>query len=318
MPSPSTSAPTSPTRSLEGRAADPVEPLLRGDELGLPPGPGDRRAAGADRRGAGGRHDLHQGGGTRACPTTHTLKPSASGLRARRRRWSSASAARREHAARGAARASCRWPGNERVLDSGAGTGALALALAPARRQGRRARRRSRAPRPTAGEAADASARRTSCFVDGRRDRACRSSATRSTSPPATGRCTTSPGRSSSISEMARVTRIGGRVLVIDQIAPVDPLAAIELDRFERARDPSHTRLLPDATSGRCSRRTGSCCAPRARSRSRVTSTCTSTWPAARATARDTAAARRALAARRDDRLVSGGEAAAVTRRLPR
>ena len=45
---------------------------------------------------------------------------------------------------------------------------------------------------------------------------------------------------------MVRVTRIGGRVLVIDQIAPGDPLAAIELDRFERVRDPSHTRLLPD------------------------------------------------------------------------
>ena len=42
------------------------------------------------------------------------------------------------------------------------------------------------------------------------------------------------------------MTRLGGRVLVIDQIAPADPLAAIELDRFERARDPSHTRLLPD------------------------------------------------------------------------
>jgi len=42
------------------------------------------------------------------------------------------------------------------------------------------------------------------------------------------------------------VTRIGGRVLVIDQIAPSDPLTALELDRFERARDPSHTRLLPD------------------------------------------------------------------------
>jgi hypothetical protein len=33
---------------------------------------------------------------------------------------------------------------------------------------------------------------------------------------------------------------------VIDQLAPVDPLDAIELDRFERARDPSHTRLLSD------------------------------------------------------------------------
>ena len=48
------------------------------------------------------------------------------------------------------------------------------------------------------------------------------------------------------VSELARVTCLGGRVLVIDQIAPADPLAAIELDRFERARDASHTRLLSD------------------------------------------------------------------------
>ena len=34
--------------------------------------------------------------------------------------------------------------------------------------------------------------------------------------------------------------------MIEDQIAPVDPLAALEVDRFERARDPSHTRLLPD------------------------------------------------------------------------
>jgi ubiquinone/menaquinone biosynthesis C-methylase UbiE len=48
------------------------------------------------------------------------------------------------------------------------------------------------------------------------------------------------------LSELARVTRLGGRMLVVDQIAPVDPLEAVELDRFERARDPSHTRLLPE------------------------------------------------------------------------
>ncbi len=48
------------------------------------------------------------------------------------------------------------------------------------------------------------------------------------------------------ISELARVTRFGGQVLVIDQIAPVDPLLGVALDRFERARDPTHTRLLPD------------------------------------------------------------------------
>ena len=36
-------------------------------------------------------------------------------------------------------------------------------------------------------------------------------------------------------------------MLIVDQIAPIDPLAGFELDRFERARDLSHTRLLPDA-----------------------------------------------------------------------
>ena len=46
--------------------------------------------------------------------------------------------------------------------------------------------------------------------------------------------------------ELARVTRLGGRVLVVDQLGPVDPLEALELDRFERARDPGHTRLLPE------------------------------------------------------------------------
>jgi ubiquinone/menaquinone biosynthesis C-methylase UbiE len=48
------------------------------------------------------------------------------------------------------------------------------------------------------------------------------------------------------LAEMTRVTRPGGHMLVIDQLAPFDPLAAIELDRFERERDPSHTRLLSD------------------------------------------------------------------------
>jgi SAM-dependent methyltransferase len=49
------------------------------------------------------------------------------------------------------------------------------------------------------------------------------------------------------LAEMARVTRPGGRVLVIDQIAPIDPLDAVAVDAFERARDPGHARLLPDA-----------------------------------------------------------------------
>ncbi|MDX6514236.1 MAG: hypothetical protein QOE36_3740 [Gaiellaceae bacterium] len=48
------------------------------------------------------------------------------------------------------------------------------------------------------------------------------------------------------VAELARVTRPGGHVLVVDQIAPMDPLAALDLDRFERTRDSSHTRLLAD------------------------------------------------------------------------
>jgi ubiquinone/menaquinone biosynthesis C-methylase UbiE len=48
------------------------------------------------------------------------------------------------------------------------------------------------------------------------------------------------------VAELARVAAAGGRVFIDDQIAPVDPLAALELDRFERARDPSHARTLPD------------------------------------------------------------------------
>jgi len=48
------------------------------------------------------------------------------------------------------------------------------------------------------------------------------------------------------VAELARLTRPGGRVLVVDQIAPVDPVAAAELNAFERARDPSHARALAD------------------------------------------------------------------------
>jgi ubiquinone/menaquinone biosynthesis C-methylase UbiE len=48
------------------------------------------------------------------------------------------------------------------------------------------------------------------------------------------------------LAEIARVARPGATVLVMDQLAPVDPLVALELDRFERTRDPSHTRCLPD------------------------------------------------------------------------
>jgi ubiquinone/menaquinone biosynthesis C-methylase UbiE len=49
------------------------------------------------------------------------------------------------------------------------------------------------------------------------------------------------------VSELVRVTRPGGRLFVVDQLGSTDPLKSLELDRFERRRDPSHQRLLPDA-----------------------------------------------------------------------
>jgi ubiquinone/menaquinone biosynthesis C-methylase UbiE len=49
------------------------------------------------------------------------------------------------------------------------------------------------------------------------------------------------------VSELARVTRPGGSIFIADQLGSIDPLKSLELDRFERQRDPSHQRLLPDA-----------------------------------------------------------------------
>lgn len=48
------------------------------------------------------------------------------------------------------------------------------------------------------------------------------------------------------VAELARVTRPGGHVLVVDQLAPGDPAAAAALHEFESVRDPSHTHLLGD------------------------------------------------------------------------
>ena len=86
------------------------------------------------------------------------------------------------------------------------------------------------------------------------------------------------------VAELVRMTRPGGTILVADQLAPVDPLAAVELNRFERARDPSTTRVLSDGdlralfdANGLVLRREQCRCTRRA------TSTRTSTSPAAKA-----------------------------------
>jgi SAM-dependent methyltransferase len=132
--------------------------------------------------------------------------------------------------------------GDERALDSGTGSGALAFALAPHVREVvgvdlvpellEQARKRAgRFPNVT--------------FVEG--------DATKlpleygSFDLTGTLRTLHHIARPElAVAELVRVTRPGGRVFVVDQIAPVDPLAAAELNRFERARDPSHTRALAD------------------------------------------------------------------------
>ncbi len=130
--------------------------------------------------------------------------------------------------------------GDERALDAGTGAGALALALAPhvAEVVGvdvepeLLARARERAPANATFEEADA----TSLPFP-----------TASFDLAGTLRTLHHVHRPELVvAELARVTRPGGRILVVDQLAPVDPLEALAVDRFERARDPDHQRLLSD------------------------------------------------------------------------
>jgi len=130
--------------------------------------------------------------------------------------------------------------GGERALDAGAGTGALAFALAPLVREVVAVelvpelieRGRSTAPANVSfveGDIAQLEFERASFDLAG----------TLRTLHHV-------PRPELVIAELTRVTRSGGTVLVVDQIAPTDPLAALDLNRFERARDPSHTRALAD------------------------------------------------------------------------
>src|SRR5437667_2528523 len=130
--------------------------------------------------------------------------------------------------------------GDERAIDSGTGAGTLALALAPLVRQvvgvdivpELLERARKGAPENVTFVEGDAT---NLPFDTGSFDLACTRRTLHHIAHP-----------EPAIAELVRVTAPGGRVFVDDQIAPVDPLAALDLDRFERARDPSHTRTLPD------------------------------------------------------------------------
>lgn len=130
--------------------------------------------------------------------------------------------------------------GDKRALDVGTGAGALALALAPLVREVVGVDRvpellalaRERAPANAKFGEADAT---ELPFGDDSFDLAGTLRTLHHVARPELV-----------VAELARVTRRGGHVLVVDQIAPVDPLEALELDRFERARDASHARLLPE------------------------------------------------------------------------
>jgi ubiquinone/menaquinone biosynthesis C-methylase UbiE len=128
--------------------------------------------------------------------------------------------------------------GDERALDVGTGAGALALALAPVVREVV-----GLDPVPELIELARARALPNTEFVEG--DGAALPFPDSDFDLAGTLRTlhhATRPERL--VAELARVTRPGGRVLVVDQLAPDDPEQAAALHEFETARDPSHTRLL--------------------------------------------------------------------------
>jgi ubiquinone/menaquinone biosynthesis C-methylase UbiE len=130
--------------------------------------------------------------------------------------------------------------GNEGAIDVGCGAGALALALAPLVRDVV-----GLDQVPELLELARERAPGNASFVEG--DATALPFDTASFDLAGTLRTLHHVRRPELVlAELTRVVRPGSRVLVIDQLAPIDPLEAYPVDRFERARDPSHARLLPE------------------------------------------------------------------------
>jgi ubiquinone/menaquinone biosynthesis C-methylase UbiE len=130
--------------------------------------------------------------------------------------------------------------GDERALDAGAGTGAFAFALAPrvaevvALEHDEAMAEHARAAAPANVSVVVGDAEHMP-FEDFSFDLAVCARTLHHTPRPELV-----------VAELARVTRPNRTILVVDQLASVDPLEAFELNRFERARDPSTTRVLAD------------------------------------------------------------------------
>ncbi len=130
--------------------------------------------------------------------------------------------------------------GSERALDVGSGLGALAFALAPRVREVVAV---ERDPEQVERLRAAAPANVVALVGDGEHLEL------ESFSFDVAGTLVTlhhTPRPELLVAELVRVTRPGGTLLVVDQLAPVDPLAAVALNTFERARDPSTSRVLSD------------------------------------------------------------------------
>jgi ubiquinone/menaquinone biosynthesis C-methylase UbiE len=131
--------------------------------------------------------------------------------------------------------------GDEHALDVGTGAGALAFALAPLVRDVVGVD-----PVPELLELARARALPNTQFVEGDGEALRFSSGEFDLS--GTHRTLHHVARPERVvAELARVTRAGGHVLVVDQLAPDDRDEAAALHEFETTRDPSHVRLLADA-----------------------------------------------------------------------
>jgi ubiquinone/menaquinone biosynthesis C-methylase UbiE len=130
--------------------------------------------------------------------------------------------------------------GDERVLDVGCGAGAFAYAVAPAAREvvavdsdASMVRiARANAPANVRVELADGE---QLPFADSEFDVAATLRTLHHTEHP-----------DRLVAELVRVTRQDGTILVVDQLAPPDDGQALALNEFERARDSTTSRVLPE------------------------------------------------------------------------